>query len=601
MEQNQQYNQEIIEILKKSRTSYATVLKFKKSCKHLLDYILGWCQSVGAPADLPFPSMIYWTINGLHEQPKCSNAECNNRLPTNARCFPLTGFGYRCCSNSCAQRDPKHKEEQEKKSLAKYGTKRPQQAECNRRRMREALASKPRSHWEEANKKRVATLQKDYGAGVINVSQLESHKKSVSETWSLKSLEEIESITRSRKSTKLEKYGDENYCNSKKISETRKSFSEVEKLEIHEKTKATNMRNYGVEYVWHLDEVKLKSKLQRCKSKYDKDILLNDIAEPLFTFEEYVSNVNAKFKWKCKSCGDVFECGVYEHQPYVARCLKCNPLSSSHSKNETAIAEFLKINGCEDIVDNTRDIIPPKELDIFIPSKHLAIEYNGIWWHSLANGTPLDYHQSKSDACKNIGIDLVHILDHEWIHRQDLCKQKLLEECSCLASSNELDTVEVAEGLVSDDLRNFIGENTLEDPLDFILDNAFAVRSTSTQSIVLVITKSKSSGRSKVVKKLGIKLNQIAIDLAKQHLRDMVVEAPQAWPAESHLLEESFGMKLVGVEPPRLWCCAHNSADPTMHLVSNMHVTSDDDYLVPDAGMKLYSLVTMTNGMSSTS
>lgn len=601
MEQNQQYNQEIIEILKKSRTSYATVLKFKKSCKHLLDYIVGWCQSVGAPVDLPFPTMIYWTINGLHEQPKCSNVECNNRLPTNARCFPLVGFGYRCCSNSCAQRDPKHKEEQEKKSLAKYGTKRPQQAECNRRRMRETLASKPRSHWEEANKKRVATLQKDYGVDITNVSQLESHKKSVSKCWSSKSPEEIEIITRLRKNAKLEKYGDENYSNGKKISETKRSFSKSKRLEILEKRKKTNLRDYGVEYVWHRDSDKLKARAERCRFRYSKLILLNDIAEPLFTFEEYVSDVNAKFKWKCKSCGDVFECGVYEHQPYVARCLKCNPLSSSHSKNETAIAEFLKMNGCEDIVENTRGIIPPKELDIFIPSKHLAIEYNGIWWHSLANGTPLDYHQSKSDACKNLGIDLVHILDHEWIHRQDLCKQKLLEECNCLASGDELGIVEVAEGLVSDDLRKFIIENTLEDPLDFNLDNIFAVRSASTQSIILVIAKSKSSGRSKVVKKLGIKLSQTAIDLAKQYLRDTVVEAPQAWPAESHLLEEAFGMKLIGVEPPRLWCYAHNSADPAMHLVSNMHVTSDDDYLIPDAGMKLYSLVTMMSGMSLTS
>ena len=224
MEQNQQYNQEIIEILKKSRTSYATVLKFKKSCKHLLNYIIEWCNSVNAPSDLPFPTMIYWAINGLCEQPKCSNVECNNRLPTNARCFPLVGFGYRCCSNSCAQRDPRHKEEQEKKSLAKYGTKRPQQAECNRDKMRATLASKPKSHWQQATKKRIATLQQNYGEGITNVSQLESHKKSVSETWDSKTREEVESITRSRKKAKLEKYGDENYSNGKKISETKKEF-----------------------------------------------------------------------------------------------------------------------------------------------------------------------------------------------------------------------------------------------------------------------------------------------------------------------------------------------------------------------------------------
>ena len=592
MEQNQQYNQEIIEILKKSRTSYATVLKFKKSCKHLLNYIIEWCNSVNAPSDLPFPTMIYWAINGLCEQPKCSNVECNNRLPTNARCFPLVGFGYRCCSNSCAQRDPRHKEEQEKKSLAKYGTKRPQQAECNRDKMRATLASKPKSHWQQATKKRIATLQQNYGEGITNVSQLESHKKSVSETWDSKTREEVESITRSRKKAKLEKYGDENYSNGKKISETKKSFSEIKKLEILEKRKSTNLKDYGVEYVWHRKDDKQKARAGRCKSRYDNIILPNEIAEPLFTFEEYVSDVNARFKWKCRKCGEVFECGVFEHQPYVARCLKCNPLSSSHSKNESAIVEFLKMNGCEVIVENSRGIISPRELDIFIPSSKLAIEYNGIWWHSLANGTSVDYHSSKSDACERLGIDLVHVLDHEWSHRQDLCKLKLLEENKLLSCGDDIAEVEVARGPAPKIIRDFIIENTLEDPLDFILAEALAIRQTSTKQVVLVIAKSRTSRRWKLVKKLGIVVNRTIVDLVKQHLEsNAVIEAPRAWPAECHLLEKTFGMKLVSVEPPRIWCYVYNSHDLLLHLASNVKSITDNDYLIPDAGMKVFTFL----------
>ena len=592
MEQNQQDNQEIIEILKKSRTSYATVLKFKKSCKHLLNYIIEWCNSVNAPSDLPFPTMIYWAINGLCEQPKCSNVECNNRLPTNARCFPLVGFGYRCCSNSCAQRDPRHKEEQEKKSLAKYGTKRPQQAECNRDKMRATLASKPKSHWQQATKKRIATLQQNYGEGITNVSQLESHKKSVSETWDSKTREEVESITRSRKKAKLEKYGDENYSNGKKISETKKSFSEIKKLEILEKRKSTNLKDYGVEYVWHRKDDKQKARAGRCKSRYDNIILPNEIAEPLFTFEEYVSDVNARFKWKCRKCGEVFECGVFEHQPYVARCLKCNPLSSSHSKNESAIVEFLKMNGCEVIVENSRGIISPRELDIFIPSSKLAIEYNGIWWHSLANGTSVDYHSSKSDACERLGIDLVHVLDHEWSHRQDLCKLKLLEENKLLSCGDDIAEVEVARGLAPKIIRDFIIENTLEDPLDFILAEALAIRQTSTKQVVLVIAKSRTSRRWKLVKKLGIVVNRTIVDLVKQHLEsNAVIEAPRAWPAECHLLEKTFGMKLVSVEPPRIWCYVYNSHDLLLHLASNVKSITDNDYLIPDAGMKVFTFL----------
>ena len=47
-----------------------------------------------------------------------------------------------------------------------------------------------------------------------------------------------------------------------------------------------------------------------------------------------------------------------------------------------------------------RKIINPFELDIFIPKLNLAIEYNGVYWHSekLLNN---DYHKNKYDLCKS--------------------------------------------------------------------------------------------------------------------------------------------------------------------------------------------------------
>ena len=250
------------------------------------------------------------------------------------------------------------------------------------------------------------------------------------------------------------------------------------------------------------------------------------------------------------------------------------------------------MNGCEDTVENSRGIISPRELDIFIPSSKLAIEYNGIWWHSLANGTPVDYHSSKSDACERLGIDLVHVLDHEWSHRQDLCKLKLLEENKLLSCGDDFAEVEVTRGLTPKMIRDFIIDNTLEDPLDFILAEALAIRQTRTKQVVLVIAKSRTSGCLKLVKKLGIVVNRTIVDLVKQHLEsNAVIEAPRAWPAECHLLEKTFGMKLVSVEPPRIWCYVYNSHDLLLHLASNVKSITDNDYLIPDAGMKVFTFL----------
>ena len=71
---------------------------------------------------------------------------------------------------------------------------------------------------------------------------------------------------------------------------------------------------------------------------------------------------------------------------------------------------------------NVRNIIDNLELDIYFPELDLAIEYNGLYWHSYheAIGTSpnqLDHnymkyrHQAKSLACYGNGIRLLHIYE----------------------------------------------------------------------------------------------------------------------------------------------------------------------------------------------
>jgi hypothetical protein len=66
---------------------------------------------------------------------------------------------------------------------------------------------------------------------------------------------------------------------------------------------------------------------------------------------------------------------------------------------------------------NTRSVIPPKELDIWIPEHNLAIEFNGIYWHSLDGNAPATdklKHRDKFLACQEKGIQLLQIDEHDW-------------------------------------------------------------------------------------------------------------------------------------------------------------------------------------------
>lgn len=55
-----------------------------------------------------------------------------------------------------------------------------------------------------------------------------------------------------------------------------------------------------------------------------------------------------------------------------------------------------------------------REIDIYIPSKKFAIEYNGDYWHSEKFGRDRAWHERKSNEAKSAGITLLHVWDSRW-------------------------------------------------------------------------------------------------------------------------------------------------------------------------------------------
>ena len=87
------------------------------------------------------------------------------------------------------------------------------------------------------------------------------------------------------------------------------------------------------------------------------------------------------------------------------------------------VTSFVRtLTDCE-IITNTRKVIKPKELDIYIPSKRLAIEFNGNLWHSSVHKSK-EYHQAKTIACGKQGIRLIHIFEYEWSNIEQQSKIK---------------------------------------------------------------------------------------------------------------------------------------------------------------------------------
>lgn len=92
------------------------------------------------------------------------------------------------------------------------------------------------------------------------------------------------------------------------------------------------------------------------------------------------------------------------------------------SVQEMQVFEYVK-SLCPDAVQSSRKLLGNRqEIDIYIPSLKIGIEFNGLFWHNEKLDVPVDYHQRKTDAAKSVGIRLVHIWSDEWSNRPKVVK-----------------------------------------------------------------------------------------------------------------------------------------------------------------------------------
>lgn len=104
------------------------------------------------------------------------------------------------------------------------------------------------------------------------------------------------------------------------------------------------------------------------------------------------------------------------------------------------------------------------ELDILIPSKNLAIEYHGIYWHSLSaaeNAIPENRskHQRKHLDCAEKGIKLIQIFEDEWRDKRSIL-ESMLTNALGLSTKVGARKAEIRE-ITTADAAAFFSENHL--------------------------------------------------------------------------------------------------------------------------------------------
>jgi hypothetical protein len=256
---------------------------------------------------------------------------------------------------------------------------------------------------------------------------LEKKKQTNIQKWGVPNPQSLPAVQEKQHATLLARYGVKNFAKSSLFQE---------------RSKSSCIKKYGVDNVSKnpavIEQIRQKALLRNtnevlqkrkytCTTKFGTPAssqrhLSADVLEKLHDLE-YLAHQHLTLKKSCQEIADELGCSP---TPILTRLATAgiDVVRHSQSQVEKEILEY--ISQFTDIVEtHNRSIIAPKELDIYIPSIRLAIEVNGVYWHSELNGKDKNYHKFKTNKCNEQGIKLYHILDSEWRDSKDIVKSKI--------------------------------------------------------------------------------------------------------------------------------------------------------------------------------
>ena len=274
------------------------------------------------------------------------------------------------------------------------------------------------------------------------------------------------------KKTNLEKLGVEYPFQSSLIQEKGKEsclekygveyYNQTEESQI--RRKETSLKKYGVENPSQNISIKIKKeKLEVKKLNYAKSqnlVTVNDLSKTFNRDESTIIDdirlLNLKIiKFNNDARFYIEESNLPILSDFFSKTDECG---KSYSEKE--LVDFVKSIYSDEIMENTKRIIPPKELDIYIPKMKLAIEYNGLYWHD-ENHVDRNYHLTKTNMCNKKGMDLIHVFEDDWLYKKEIVKSMIASRLGIYKEKIFARKCQIKE-IEKDQAKIFFDENHLQ-------------------------------------------------------------------------------------------------------------------------------------------
>ena len=359
-------------------------------------------------------------------------------------------FGYDFASQS-----PEVKEKTKQNNLKKYGVDNPAKSDTIKQKVRKYFENK-------------------YGKGITNPGMAPETREKVSEYYENKYGEGITSYFQTdefkekSRQTRIKNFGQD-------------VNSPFQIKEVQEKIKQTNLDKYGADNPWKSKQIINKienTKLDKYgNSKYNnRKKMKKTKKENLSRFAKehdctQLKDLNLDYSYRIAKSLDTIEfksCLFIKNSDIeLAKELDKkyrDDAKEYNSRYEAEIHEWLKAIYSSEILVNIFSIIKDdtkKQLDFYIPDKQLAIEFNGDYIHSINFGKDKNYHLNKMQLCQDKGIRLIHIFEHEWNAKRDICKSIILSTLNIYEKTIYARKCEVKE-VSSEEAKYFLSKNHLQ-------------------------------------------------------------------------------------------------------------------------------------------
>lgn len=225
--------------------------------------------------------------------------------------------------------------------------------------------------------------------------------------------------------TRLKLYGSKSFRGSEELEKRRKKtmmerYGVTEPFaskEIFNKGITTMQKKYGVDHPYQNEKIIQQAILTRRINMYDEFVRrINERGHTILSpKEEYLSN--GTFKLRCATCNNEWVADNTYKIVYCPNCAKRHVTSDA----EKRLVQYIKSIYTGEIIENTKSLISPYEIDLYLPKKRLAFEFNGTYWHS-DKFKDKNYHITKTRLCSKKHVRLIHIFEHEWTFNQEKIK-----------------------------------------------------------------------------------------------------------------------------------------------------------------------------------